>query len=376
MKLSKLILLFSFLILFAFSCSFNRNAEDGASSIKKDSSVYCLPAADKYSLITGSSASNSSVKPKDMQFIPGGVFHMGARDKRYARPDEFPVHKVRLSSFYMDKHEVTNHQFKEFVDSTGYITIAERKIDWEEMKKSLPPGTPKPSDESLAPGSMQFNPPDHPVPLDNAMIWWSWAKGYSWKTPEGPGSSIVGKEDFPVVHIAWLDAKAYADWAGKSLPTEAQWEYAARGGNDENIYPWGQEEVDIGSVKANTWQGNFPNNNSLRDGFYGLAPAMSFEPNGYGLYDMAGNVWEWCQDWYNYDYYSTFKNIEIADNPTGPDTSYDPMEPHAQKKTIRGGSYLCNYSYCSGFRAAARMKSTPDSGAPHIGFRCVINSVE
>ncbi len=340
---------------------------------KKDSLACCLPPSEsaKYYLLKQHLDTSFKKAPEGMVFIRGSIFTMGGRDRKFARQDEYPLHKVKVNSFYMDEHEVTNKQFEEFVKATGYITIAERTVDWDEMKKSLPPGTPKPPDEDLAPGSLEFNPPNHPVPLDNAMIWWKWSKGVSWKSPEGPGSNIHGKDDFPVVHVCWLDAKAYADWAGKSLPTEAQWEYAARGGNDENIYPWGNEGVDIGEIKANSWQGNFPNNNSMRDGFNGLAPVKSFAPNAWGLYDMAGNVWEWCSDWYHSDYYSSFKNTELADNPTGPATSYDPMEPMVQKKTIRGGSFLCNDSYCSGYRAAARMKSSTDSAAPHIGFRCI-----
>lgn len=372
------IIYFILLIVFLFiisSCNNNPEKSTSKNNSHEDSLANCIStsAALKYELLTEQSNSELEVIPEGMVFIPDGVFSMGGRDKNFARQDEFPVHKVRVAGFYMDEHEVTNREFKKFVDVTGYITMAERPIDWEEMKKTLPSDTKPPKPEDLAPGSMEFNPPNHPVPLNNAFIWWKWTKGLSWKTPDGLGSSVEGKDDYPVVHISWFDAKAYADWAGKSLPTEAQWEYAARGGHDDYVFSWGNEGVDVGKVKANSWQGNFPNYNSVRDGFYGLAPVKQFAPNAWGLYDMSGNVWEWCNDWYHSDYYSSFENIEIAHNPQGPTISYDPMEPDAQKKTIRGGSFLCNDSYCSGYRAAARMKSTPDSAAPHIGFRCVIN---
>lgn len=309
-----------------------------------------------------------------MVFIPGGEFNMGARDANFARADEYPVHKVRVNSFFMDSHPVTNAQFNKFTEETGYITTAEKKVDWEELKKQLPPGTPKPDESLLAPSSLVFTPPSHPVGLNDVSQWWSWVQGANWKQPHGPGSSIEGMDDYPVVHVSWEDANAYARWAGKRLPTEAEWEYAARGGNDDYIYPWGNERIDEGQAKANSWDGNFPNHNSLRDGYDLLAPVARFPPNAFQLYDMAGNVWEWCSDLYHHDYYKTFRPETVADNPTGPDTSFDPMEPGAAKRVIRGGSFLCNDSYCSGYRAAARMKSTPDTGMSHLGFRCVISA--
>lgn len=306
--------------------------------------------------------------------ITGGEFYMGGRNKQFARPDEFPVHRVKVKSYYMDEHEVTNAQFKRFVDATGYKTIAERPVDWDELKKSLPAGTPKPSEDALAPGSLVFNPPNHAVPLTDHSIWWKWQKGANWRQPDGPGSSIEGKDNYPVVHVCWYDAQAYAAWAGKRLPTEAEWEYAARAGSDGNVYPWGNEGVDIGEVKANSWQGNFPNQNTARDAFQRLAPVKQFAPNRFGLYDMAGNVWEWCSDLYHHNYYSTFDANSVANNPQGPEASYDPMEPGVKKYVIRGGSFLCNDTYCSGYRSAARMKNSPDSAAPHIGFRCVVDA--
>ncbi len=311
---------------------------------------------------------------ENMVLIPGGVFNMGARNPQFARADEYPVHKVKVDSFYMDTHSVTNAQYKKFVEETGYLTTAERAVNWEELKKQLPPGTPKPEDKLLAPSSLVFTPPNHEVGLENVSQWWNWVQGANWRYPQGPGSSIEGMDNYPVVHISWEDATAYAKWAGKRLPTEAEWEYAARGGMDEFIYPWGNELISQGKPKANSWEGNFPNFNSRRDGFELLAPVGQYPPNGFNLFDMAGNVWEWCSDLYHYEYYKTFQPDGIADNPAGPQTSHDPMEPGVSKRVIRGGSFLCNDSYCSGYRAAARMKSTEDTGMSHLGFRCVVSS--
>lgn len=304
-----------------------------------------------------------------MVLIPGGVFEMGG-DNEQAMPDEFPKHRVRVDSFYMDATEVTNAQFKKFVDATGYITTAERKPDWEELKKALPPGTPKPPDSVLVAASLVFKQTDGSVRLDDYTQWWEWVPGADWKHPQGQGSDIMGKENYPVVHISWYDAMAYCKWAGKRLPTEAEWEYAARGGLTNHIYPWGNEHINAGRPKANTWEGKFPYLNEVKDGYVLAAPVKSFAPNGYGLYDMSGNVWEWCSDWYHADYYQTLRN-GIAKNPEGPEKSFDPVDPYTPKKTIRGGSFLCNEIYCSGYRVARRMKSSPDTGMEHTGFRCV-----
>jgi formylglycine-generating enzyme required for sulfatase activity len=303
-----------------------------------------------------------------MVWIEGGTFLMGA-DNEQARRDEYPKHKTTVRGFYMDTHEVTNAQFRRFIEATGYITTAEKKPDWEELKKQLPPGTPKPADEVLVASSLVFSPPSQPVQLTHAAQWWSWVAGADWRHPEGPGSSMEGKDNYPVVHVSWDDAVAYCKWAGKRLPTEAEWEWAARGGKPDNIYPWGSENIDQGKIKANSWQGQFPNNNTQRDSFYGLSPVASFAANDYGLYDMAGNVWEWCSDWYHAGYYQTVSGG--INNPQGPSASFDPDEPTVPKKVVRGGSYLCNDSYCSGYRVAARMKSSRDTGLSHTGFRCV-----
>jgi formylglycine-generating enzyme len=233
-----------------------------------------------------------------MVWIPAGQFPMGADDP-HARQDEYPQHPVTVDGFWMDAHEVTNAQFARFVKATGYVTTAERKPDWEALKQQLPPGTPKPPDSVLVPGSLVFTPTAHAVPLRDVSQWWRWTAGTNWQHPEGPGSHLKGKANWPVVHVSWDDAVAYARWAGKRLPTEAEWEWAARGGLPKATYPWGNESIEAGQPKANTWQGKFPHLNTRRDGFTGTAPVQSFPANGYGLYDMAGNVWEWCADLYH-----------------------------------------------------------------------------
>lgn len=304
--------------------------------------------------------------------IPTGSFMMGG-DNKQARKDELPKHLVVIHPFWLDITQVTNAQFQEFVKATGYVTTAEKKPDWNELKKDLPPGTPKPDDSKLVAASLVFTPPHHAVSLDDYSQWWSWVPGANWRYPRGPNNQVQHLNDHPVVHVSWEDANTYCQWAGKRLPTEAEWEWAARGGLKNKIYPWGDEPIDTGIVKANTWQGKFPYKNTLRDKYYYTSPVKSYQPNGYGLYDMAGNVWEWVADWYRVDYYQSLNNKTIND-PKGPATSYDPDEPYAQKKVLRGGSFLCNESYCSGYRVAARMKSTPDTSMEHVGFRCASNS--
>ncbi|MFN7021610.1 MAG: formylglycine-generating enzyme family protein [Phycisphaerales bacterium] len=315
--------------------------------------------------------------PRGMVWIPGGEFRMGSTDP-LARPDEAPVHRVRVDGFWMDITEVTNAQFREFVDATGYKTVAERPVDWEELKKQLPEGTPKPDENMLLPGSLVFTPPAEPVDLRDNVQWWTWTTGASWRHPEGPGSTIEGKDQHPVVHVAYEDAVAYATWAGKRLPTEAEWEYAARGGLDGKVNVWGDEPVD--PSRCNIWQGHFPDKNTAEDGFVKSAPVRSYPPNRYGLYDMAGNVWEWCSDLYRPDTYAR-RMLElgpdapnkVVENPAGPKRSYDPRNPHAPETRVhRGGSFLCNDTYCASYRPSARMACSPDTGMHHLGFRCVM----
>ena len=307
--------------------------------------------------------------PPGMVWVSGGAFTMGSSAQE-ARADERPPHRVKVDGFWMDAVEVTNAQFLAFVDATGYVTTAERPPDLGEIMKQLPPGTPLPSKDDLVPASVVFTPPKQPVPLNNAMQWWSWLPDTNWRHPEGPNSHIEARDDHPVVHISWDDAMAYAQWAGKRLPTEAQWEFAARGGLESNAYIWGNEP--IRPQHANVWQGNFPNQNLTQDGFGATAPVKSFPPNAYGLYDMAGNVWEWCSDWYRHDTYARRTGLGLTINPIGPVDSLDPREPTIPKRVQRGGSFLCNASYCSGYRPSARMKTSPDTGLSHSGFRCVM----
>jgi len=323
---------------------------------------------------TTQNKSESSTKSShdDMVYIPGGSFVMGG-DSIWGRPDEFPRHKVKVSAFYIDKHEVTNAQFRAFVEATNYITTAERKPYWDEIRKQLPVGTPKPADSLLVASSLVFSPPNHAVSLNNASLWWKWEAGADWRHPQGRKSNIDGKDNYPVVQVSWDDANAYAKWAGKRLPTEAEWEYAARGGKPSSIYPWGNEPVNQGILKANTWQGHFPNENSQKDHYYRAYPVMTFQPNGYGLFDIAGNVWEWCSDWYRPDYYLQCEKSGIVSDPQGPVNSLDPDESTVSKRVVRGGSFLCTDQYCSGFRVAARMKTSPDTSLEHTGFRCVVS---
>jgi len=318
----------------------------------------------------GSRSGQSDAAHPGMIWVEGGSFRMGA-DNGQASPDEYPKHPVTVGGFWMDRTEVTNTQFAAFVQATGYVTTAERKPDWEQLRHQLPPGTPKPDESLLVPSSLVFSPPDHPIPLDDYAQWWSWKKGADWRHPQGPGSNISGKGSYPVVQISWYDAVAYCKWAGKRLPTEAEWEYAARGGLKNNVYPWGNEGVGAGRTKGNFWEGHFPDRNTKADHFYRTAPVASFTPNGYGLFDMAGNVWEWCADYYNSGYYRESNQPGGILNPRGPGRSFDPDEPYAAKRVVRGGSFLCNESYCTGYRVSRRMKSTEDSGMEHVGFRCV-----
>lgn len=309
-----------------------------------------------------------SFDKKEMVLIPSGELNMGG-DNEQADPNEYPKHRVKVNTFWMDLTEVTNHDFLDFTTTTGYITVAERAIDWETLKVDLPPNTPRPHDSILQPGSLVFKQTKMPVPMDNPSLWWEWKIGANWQHPTGPNSSIQSIMDHPVVQIAWEDANAYAKWKGKRLPTEAEWEWAARGGKENEIYPWGNENVGSATDKANFWQGVFPFKNSLKDGFLNTAPVKSYPTNGYGLFDMAGNVWEWCSDWYDIQFYENPKSI--VSNSRGPSKPFDPNNPYAKQKTIRGGSFLCSDDYCSGYRNSRRMGTSTDTGLNHTGFRCV-----
>ncbi len=348
-----------------------QNTNNNLAAEESDSTTACMDVPSRFGSMSDSVSVpfSGDTSVAGMVLIQGGVFEMGG-DNEQASPDEFPKHTVEVTPFYMDVTEVTNAQFSKFVEATGYITTAEKKPDWEELKKTVPPGTPKPPDSLLVAASLVFKPTGGPVNLNDYSQWWSWVKGASWKHPEGLGSSIEGKDEYPVVHVSWDDAMAYCQWAGKRLPSEAEWEFAARGGLVNNIYPWGNEHINAGKPKANSWEGKFPYFNEKKDGFIELAPVKSFPPNGYGLYDMAGNVWEWCSDWYDYNYYKQLGGKRTV-NPHGPEKSFDPQDPYTPKKSLRGGSFLCNDAYCSGYRVARRMKSSPDTGLEHTGFRCV-----
>jgi formylglycine-generating enzyme required for sulfatase activity len=309
--------------------------------------------------------------PEGMVWLPGGEFSMGAADApdmndvgMKATEDSRPVHRVYVDGFWMDKTDVTNQQFAAFVKATSYITIAERKPRAEDY-----PGAPP---ENLVAGSIVFSPPDHPVPLNDHFQWWSYVHGANWRHPLGPDSDIKGKENYPVVQIAYEDALAYAKRAGKRLPTEAEWEYAARGGLSGKPYVWGEEFRPNGKWMANTHQGTFPVKDTGEDGHIGIAAVAQYPPNGYGLFDMAGNVWQWTSDWYRPDYYQQLAAAGgVARNPQGPDSPFDPAEPTEKKKVHRGGSFLCTDQYCSRYMVGTRGKGEISTGTNHLGFRCV-----
>ena len=311
--------------------------------------------------------------PEGMVWVSGGEFDQGAVAQDHMAMDhEKPAITVAVDGFFMDVTEVTNAQYKMFVDETGYRTVAEREIDWEEMKKQLPEGTPKPHDSIMQPGSLTFRKTKSTVSnLYDFSQWWKWTIGANWKQPNGPGSSIKGNENHPVVHIAYEDALAYCEWKGRRLPTEAEWEWAARGGDTNKVFFWGDDKTLL-HKNANTWEGEFPVDNTEQDGFEEQAPVKSYAPNGFGLYDMAGNVWEWTSDWYNTNYYKEVKvSNSTLKNPKGANTPFNDRDPYAREKIMKGGSFLCSDSYCASYRVSARMATSLDSSLEHLGFRTV-----
>ncbi|HVX26780.1 MAG TPA: formylglycine-generating enzyme family protein [Parafilimonas sp.] len=354
-----LLLFISAIVIISCNNQAKTNAGDTAEiAVKKDTCALCkqpsrtamIKAAADISTITNANASTAG-----MVLIKGGSFEMGSNDF----PDSKPVHQVTVSRFYMDEHEVTNAQFAAFVKATGYKTVAEQQLDPKDY-----PGVPA---SALVPGSAVFSPPDHKVSLDNPMQWWKYIPGANWQHPQGPQSNITGKENYPVVQICYTDAVAYCKWAGKRLPTEAEWEYAARAGKHFDKFYWGNDLKPNGKFVANIYQGDFPYKNLKEDGYANTAPVKSFPPNAFGLYDMEGNVWEWCNDFYRPDYYAQSPSF----NPQGPKDSYDPDEPGVVKHVQRGGSFICSDQYCIRYRAGSRGKGETNSAGDNLGFRCV-----
>ena len=311
-------------------------------------------------------AAVSGAPMRDMLKIPGGTFLMGS-DHHY--PEEAPAHRVTVNGFWMDAHAVTNAEFKQFVDVTGYVTFAEQPAN--------PADYPGANPEMLAPSSVMFRKASGPVDLRNHYNWWVYVRGADWRHPRGPASNIRTLMDHPVVHVAFEDAEAYSKWVGKELPTEAEWEFAARGGLDGAEFAWGDEFMPGGKMMANTWQGAFPWQNRLEDGYEWTAPVGAFPPNGYGLYETTGNVWEWTPDWYQ-DHGKIEKTCCTVDNPRGGarDQSFDPRAPDVRipRKVMKGGSYLCAPNYCRRYRPAARMPQAIDTSTCHLGFRCIVRA--
>jgi len=310
--------------------------------------------------------------PAGMVWIPGGEFSMGSTVESESlcglpgvTRDALPVHRVYVDGFWMDATELTNEEFEKFVRATGYITVAERTPTKEEFP-SAPP-------ENLVAGSTVFTPTKNTVALDDYYQWWRYQPGANWRHPEGPQSNIKGKEKHPAVQIAYDDALAYAKWAGKRLPTEAEWEFAARGGLTGKLYSWGDDFRPKDKPMANTYQGKFPVRDTGADGFAGVAPVASFAPNTYGLYDVAGNVWEWVNDWYRPDYYAELAKAALSRNPRGPESSNDPSEPGSKKRVQRGGSYLCTDQYCSRYMVGTRGKGEISTASNHLGVRLVMD---
>jgi len=317
--------------------------------------------------------------PQGMAWVPGGEFLMGS-DAKMAQANERPAHKVRVHGFWMDKTHVTNAQFAAFVKATGYVTTAERKPDWETLRVQLPQGTPRPDDSQLVPGAMVFVGTEYPVALNDYSQWWRYVPGANWRHPQGPDSDIAGKDQHPVVQVSYEDAQAFARWARKRLPTEAEWELAARGGLEQATYAWGEEFTPGGKPMANTWdtrQRPFPVVSPKAGGAAGTSRVKTFPANGYGLYDMTGNAWQWVADWYRADYFQQLQGQGVIDDPPGPAQSFDPEDgatpPDAPKRVTRGGSFLCNVDYCLSYRPSARRGNDPYNPMSHIGFRLVVS---
>ncbi len=329
-----------------------------------------LPAEMKTALIVNEPEVNDADTKRiaDMAWIPGGTFVMG---NNHGPPDEAPRHAVALDGFWIDTTEVTNAQFSEFTEATGYVTLPEKKPELRSLRKGSEIEQRAILEELNQPGSicsLTLNSRDDIDPMKGAYSWWQYVPGANWRHPEGPDSDLSARMDHPVVHLSWLDVQEYCQWAGRALPTEAQWEYAARGGHDGRVYPWGNTKRPNDRWLQNIWQGEFPVKDTGEDGYTSTAPVGSYPPNDFGLYDMSGNVWEWCSDYYRPDYYHTSSNH----NPSGPDSSWDPREPDIIKRVQRGGSFMCSDQYCIGYRVAARMKGEEDTGIFHTGFRTVI----
>ncbi|KWW38445.1 formylglycine-generating enzyme [Cupriavidus metallidurans] len=319
--------------------------------------------------------------PAGMVHVPGGEFLMGS-DHKMSQANERPAHKVQVKAFWMDQHHVTNADFRKFVEATGYLTTAERKPDWETLRVQLPAGTPRPPDSAMVAGGMVFVGTNSPVPLREYWRWWRFVPGADWRHPTGPGSSIEGKDNHPVVQVSYEDAQAYAKWAGKRLPTEAEWEFAARGGLEQATYAWGDKFAPDGRQMANVWQGQqvqpFPVVSAKAGGAAGTSAVGTFPGNGYGLYDMTGNAWQWVADWYRADQFRREATVAaVLQNPTGPTDSWDPTEPgvpvSAPKRVTRGGSFLCNEDFCLSYRPSARRGTDPYTSMSHLGFRLVMD---
>src|SRR5215469_2115541 len=361
------LIVMSVAIVFAVSRSASLSLSNtGATTSESDSSP--APGSSAFDPTISNLGPAPAPAPSGMVWIPGGEFSMGAADPpatdggaMHGAADARPIHRVYVDGFWMDRTDVTNDQFAKFVRATGYVTVAERKPRAEAYPRAPP--------ENLVAGSVVFSPPEHHVALNDDLQWWSYVKGANWRHPEGPNSNLKGRGEYPVVHIAYEDALAHANWAGKRLPTEAEWEFAARGGLSGKLFPWGEAFRPNSQWMANTYQGHFPETDSGEDGYVGSSPVKKFPPNGYGLYDMVGNVWQWTSDWYRPDYYQELASANaVARNPQGPESSYDPSEPGLKKRVQRGGSFLCTDQYCSRYVVGTRGKGEVSTGTNHVGF--------